>query len=198
MDPRLGPGQARRGRSIWPIEILVVCTGNTCRSPMAAALLARRLDDADVLATVSSAGLLFDGKPVTDHGLAVMADRGIDTSGHRSRRLTRELVDAADVVVGMARSHVREAVAMVPEALGRAFTLKEIVRRGEESGGRAADEPLGAWLARLGAGRRPSDLLGDSDADDVEDPIGGPRRSYQRTAEELDDLTARLARLLAS
>jgi protein-tyrosine-phosphatase len=176
----------------------MVCTGNTCRSPMAAALLARRLDDAGLKATVSSAGLLFDGKPVTDHGRAVMADRGSDTSGHRSRRLTRQLVDGADLVLGMARGHVREAVALAPETLGRAFTLKEIVRRGEESGGRAPDEPLDAWLARLGSGRRPSDLLGESDADDVADPIGGPRRSYQRTAEELDDLTARLARLLGS
>jgi len=176
----------------------MVCTGNTCRSPMAAALLARRLDHAGLKATVSSAGLLFEGRPVTDDGLAVMADRGIDTSGHRSRRITPELIDAADLVVGMERAHVREAVALVPGALARAFTLKEIVRRGEESGGRATDEPLGAWLARVGVGRRPSDLLGDSDADDVADPIGGPRRSYQRTAEELDDLTARLARLIGS
>jgi len=175
----------------------MVCTGNTCRSPMAAVLLARHLEDAGVKARVSSAGLLFDGKPVTDHGLAVMADRGIDTSGHRSRRLTGELVDTADLVLGMARSHVQEAVALVPGALRRTFTLKEIVRRGEESGGPAAGEPLDAWLARLGSGRRPSDLLGESDADDVADPIGGPRRGYQRTADELDDLTARLARLLA-
>jgi protein-tyrosine-phosphatase len=165
---------------------------------MAAALLARRLDDAGLKATVSSAGLLFDGKPVTDHGLAVMADRGIDTSGHRSRRLDRQLVEGADLVVGMARSHVREVVALVPEALGRTFTLKDLVRRGEESAGRGPDEPLAAWLARLGPGRRPSDLLGDSEADDVADPIGGPRRGYQRTADELDDLTARLARLLRS
>jgi len=165
---------------------------------MAAALLGRRLDDAGVKAVVSSAGLLFDGKPVTDHGLAVMADRGLDTSGHRSRRLRPDLIAGANLVVGMARSHVREAVALSPDALARAFTLKEIVRRGEETGGRAPDEPLDAWLARLGAGRRRSDLLGESDADDVADPIGGPRRRYERTADELDDLTARLARLLSS
>jgi hypothetical protein len=83
-----------------------------------------------------------------------------------------------------------------PSVLERAFTLKEIVRRGEEQGGWASGEPLEAWLARLGEGRRPADLLGDSDIDDVADPIGGPRRSYERTADELDDLTARLARLL--
>ena len=176
----------------------MLCTGNTCRSPMAAALLARRLEEAGVKAVVSSAGLLFDGKPATDHGLAVMADRGIDTSGHRSRKLHPDLVVGADLVIGMARSHVREAAALAPDVWGRAFTLKEIVRRGEERGGRAPGEPLGAWVARLHAGRRLTDLLGDSDADDVGDPIGGPRRRYDRTAEELDDLTARLARLLGT
>jgi protein-tyrosine-phosphatase len=165
---------------------------------MAAALLGRRLDDAGVKAVVSSAGLLFDGKPATDHGVAVMANRGLDTSGHRSRRLGPDLVAGADIVIGMARRHVREAVALAPDALGRTFTLKEIVRRGEERGGLAPGEPLEAWLARLQAGRRPSELLGDSDADDVADPIGRPRRSYERTAEELDDLTARLARLLGN
>ena len=174
----------------------MVCTGNTCRSPMAAALLGRRLDDAGVKAAVTSAGLLFDGRPATDHGRAVMADRGLDTSGHRSRRLRPDLVAGADIVVGMARTHVREAVALVPDSWGRTFTLKEIVRRGEELGGRASGEPLDDWLARLHAGRRRLDLLGESDADDVADPVGGPRRAYERTAQELEDLTARLARLL--
>src|SRR5689334_22069461 len=108
------------------IEILMVCTGNTCRSPMAAALLGRRLVEAGIAAVVTSAGLLFDGKPATDHGLAVMADRGLDTSGHRSRKLRPDLLAGADLVIGMARSHVREAVALAgPDLLRRAFTLKE-------------------------------------------------------------------------
>ncbi|MEW6476068.1 MAG: low molecular weight phosphatase family protein [Actinomycetota bacterium] len=187
-----------RVASIRAIEILMLCTGNTCRSPMAAALLSRRLDEAGVKAVVSSAGLLFDGRPATDHGQAVMADRGIDTSGHRSRKLRAEIVTDADIVIGMARSHVREAVALAPDVWTRAFTLKEIVRRGEERGGRAPGEPVEDWLARLHAGRRLPDLLGESGADDVADPIGGPLKSYERTAAELDDLTARLARLLGS
>jgi protein-tyrosine phosphatase len=164
---------------------------------MAAALLARRLDDTGVKATVSSAGLVSDGRPVTEFGLAVMAARGIDTAAHRSRRLRPEFLAGADLIIGMAREHVREAVVLAPEMFGRSFTLKELVRLGEERGGRRSGEPLEAWLARLHAGRRLPDLLGDSDADDVADPIGGPRRDYERTAAELDDLTARLARLLA-
>lgn len=168
---------------------------------MAAALLSRRLDDAGVDAVVSSTGILFDGEPATDHGVAVMADRGIDTSGHRSRKLRADMVTGSDLVIGMAREHVAEALAFGPENWGKAFTLKEIVRLGEEQGGREAGEPLQQWLARLHearlqSGRRPTDLFAPSADDDVADPIGGPRRSYQRTADELDDLTARLARLL--
>lgn len=165
---------------------------------MAAALLGRRLDDAGVEAVVSSAGMLFDGRPATEHGQRAMAGRGLDTSGHRSRKLRAEMVNGADLVIGMARSHVREAVALSPEVWKRAFTLKEIVRRGEERGGRAPGEALDDWLARLHAGRRLPDLLGDSADDDVADPIGGPLKSYERTAGELDDLTARLSRLLGS
>jgi len=161
-------------------------------------MLSRRLDVAGVKAVVSSAGLLFDGRPATDYGQAVMADRGIDTSGHRSRKVRADMLASADIVIGMAREHVREAVALFPDSWGRAFTLKEIVRLGEERGGRAPGEPLEQWLARLHEGRRRNDLLGDAAADDVPDPIGGPRRSYQRTAEELDDLTARLAGLLGN
>ena len=168
---------------------------------MAAALLARHLGDAGVEVVVSSTGILFDGRPATDFGVAVMADRGIDTSAHRSRKLRPEMVTGADIVIGMAREHVAEALAFGPEIWRRAFTLKEIVRLGEEHGGRKSEESLEQWLdglhqARLQAGARTTDLFAPSADDDVADPIGGPRRSYQRTAEELDDLTARLARLL--
>src|SRR2546423_4340317 len=140
----------------------MVCTGNTCRSPMAAALLGRRLEEAGVKAVVSSAGLLFAGKPATDHGRAVMADRGIDTSGHRSRRLRPDLLSGADIVIGMARTHVREAVALATDGMGRAFTLKEIVRRGEERGGGGAGGAVGGLAARLPPGPPPPQLLGAS------------------------------------
>jgi protein-tyrosine phosphatase len=164
---------------------------------MAAGLLAARLESSGLDAHVDSAGMLFDGRSATDFAVEVMATRDIDISGHRSRRLNGELLASADLVVGMARRHVREAVSACPDTWTRAFTLKELVRLGEERGPRAPDQPLDEWLAVLHAGRRLPDLLGDSDADDVADPIGGPRRAYERTAAELDDLTERLARLLA-
>lgn len=182
--------------TIAGIDLLIVCTGNICRSPMAAALLGEHLAERGLDTHVHSAGLLESGRPASDHGVAVMAERGLDTSCHRSRRLEPWLVRDADLVVGMSRGHVREVVALEPDAWPRTFTLKELVRRGEASPPRAPGQPLAEWLAGLHTGRSRTGLLGESTADDVADPIGLPRPAYERLAGELDDLSARLARLL--
>ena len=71
------------------------------------------------------------------------------------------------------------------------------MRRGEEVGGRRADESVRSWLARAGAGRRPLDLVRDDPFDDVADPGGRPRREDEDTADELDDLLSRVVELLA-
>lgn len=177
----------------------MVCTGNTCRSPMAAALLAERLAEAGVEAVVESAGTMrdYEGHPATGHGVACMAERGLDTSAHLSRRITPEMFKAADLIVGMGRAHVREVVIVANDTWSRAFTLKELVRRGEQHGPRRSGQSLEAWLAAVSAGRRMSDMAGDSRDDDVADPVGGPKQAYDQTAALLEDLTARLARLIA-
>lgn len=177
------------------MNVLFVCTGNTCRSPMAAALFAARLGEAGSESEVGSAGTLFDGRPATDHGVTCMAERGLDTSAHRSRKITPGLVKEPDLVIGLARSHVRDIVTLASDAWPRTFTLKEIVRRGEQHGPRAG-RPLGDWLVQMAAGRKLSDMLGNSASDDVADPIGGQKSAYDRTAGELEDLTRRLVRLL--
>jgi protein-tyrosine-phosphatase len=158
---------------------------------MAEALLCRKLADAGIDAHVHSAGLRFDGEPASANGVEVLAERGLDIGGHRSRIVTRELIEHADLVIAMAREHVREAVLLVPDAWTKTFTLKELVRRGADVGTRF-DEPLSAWLLRVHAGRTRAALLGSSEEDDVEDPIGSPRESYDRTATELDLLTDHL------
>jgi protein-tyrosine phosphatase len=165
---------------------------------MAEVLLRDRLDGLGVDARVSSAGLLQSGQPASAHGVDILRGRGLDMTTHRSRTMTREILSSADLLLGMAREHVREAVVLDPGLWPRTFTLKELVRRGEMTGPRRPGEPLRDWLARVGQGRRVADLTGSSPDDDVADPIGGPRKAYERTAEELDDLTARLSQLLAS
>lgn len=159
---------------------------------MAEALLRHRFAELGVDARVASAGLLQSGQPASAHGVDILRGRGIDMTTHRSRAITREILSSADLILAMAREHVREAVVMDPSLWPRTFTLKELVRRGEAAGPRRPGEALSEWLARVGQGRRVADLTGSSPADDVADPIGGPRSAYERLSMELDGLLDRL------
>ena len=162
---------------------------------MAEALLRDRLERHGVAAHVHSAGLLHAGEPASSHGVSVLRDLGLDLTSHRSTTMDDASLRDADLVLGMARLHVREAVVRVPSIWPRSFTLKELVRRGAEVGRRTPGQPFDEWLEKCHAGRATTDLLGDSPADDVADPIGTARPNYERTAAELQDLVDRLVDL---
>lgn len=157
---------------------------------MAEVLLRHHLAAAGVEATVSSAGLYPAGAPATDHGIAAMRDRGLHLDGHESRRMDGAMVRQADLVIGMAKEHVREAAVLHPQGLSKVFTLKELARGADAVGPRRADEPLDAWLGRIAAARRPGMLqgIGHDDELDVEDPVGRGRTDYDATADLLDEL----------
>lgn len=171
--------------------MLVVCTANQCRSPMAEALLRRRCADAGLAVGVSSAGSMPGGRPAAPGSVRAMARRGVDLAGHRSRALEAGEVARADLVLCMARRHCLEVVVLHPPAWPRTFTLRELVRRGEAAGPRRAGQPLDGWLGALGAGRVRADLLAEDGADDIADPMGGPDAGYEATAALLEDLVAR-------
>jgi protein-tyrosine phosphatase len=162
---------------------------------MTQGLLSARLAGHGQPVPVTSAGLLPGGQPPPAEVVTVMAARGIDVAGHRSRPVTADDLAAAALVVGLAREHVRHCVVLAPEAWPRAFTLRELVRAGRTAGPRAPGEPLSDWLARAAGSRTRRDLLGSSLADDVADPYGGPLAGYQATADLLDGLTRDLAAL---
>jgi protein-tyrosine phosphatase len=162
---------------------------------MAEALLRHRAEQEHLDIAVSSAGILFDGRPATDEAVETMANMGIDMSGHRSRILDADMVKAADLIVAMERLHAREAMVLVPDVFHHTFTFKELIRRGESVGPRGT-EPVQDWMALTSLGRRPLDLLGESEQDDVADPYRRSARVYAATAAELDDLVARLTRLM--
>lgn len=100
------------------MKILFVCSGNTCRSPLAEAIARRLITDAarsDV--TVSSAGTnAWDGSPASDGALLVGMERGLDLSSHRSRQLTQEIADDAELILAMAPSHLARIRELSPKA----------------------------------------------------------------------------------
>jgi protein-tyrosine-phosphatase len=153
-----------------PRNILLVCTGNTCRSPMAAALLAARLGDRCRVQSAGTAAL--PGEPASEFAVRVMAERGLDLSGHRSRPLVPELVAGADLVLTMTRGHRQAVVHLCPAAADRTFTLREFA-------GCPLHPPQGEDL-------------------DIPDPLGGSEQVYRQVADELarlvDAVAARMAR----
>ena len=125
-------------------KILLVCTGNICRSPLGAALLDRALQGrgaADI--EVASAGTgAWDGAPVSEGAYLVGLERGLDLSGHRARLLTRELVDESDLILTMARHHRARVDELGGE--GQVFVLGEYAgREGDEA---EVSDPFGGDL----------------------------------------------------
>jgi protein-tyrosine phosphatase len=159
---------------------------------MAEALLRQRASQLSLDLRASSAGLMYDGARASDGAIEAMKRRKIDLSGHASRVVHAGMLAEADLVLCMARMHLREAIVLDRECFSRTFTVKEFVRRAEAAGPRGA-EPFAEWLARVGAGRTPSHLLGDDPADEVRDPLGRSSRFYRRTADELAKLVEQVA-----
>jgi len=162
---REGVWNARTLRRLASMDFLFICTGNTCRSPMAAGLFRHRLaarlgcavsELADHRVCVGSAGTsAADGSKVSPEAVTVMRRRGVDISDHRARRVNPELIDQADCIYVMTRSHAGAVAAAVPSAEAKTKLL--------------------------------------SDDGDIEDPIGGGVSVYESCAANIEKaLTKRL------
>ncbi|MCW5558176.1 MAG: low molecular weight protein arginine phosphatase, partial [Verrucomicrobiae bacterium] len=103
--------------------ILFVCTGNTCRSPMAEALARTALAGRPEW-RVRSAGIgAVNGQPPSPHAVRALRDRGLDIASHRSQMLTARLVREADLVVALTRAHLDGIQYLYPEAAGKTVLL---------------------------------------------------------------------------
>ncbi len=110
--------------------ILVVCTANVCRSPMAAGLLRHRLQAAglDGAYEVRSVGTwAVTGAPASSHAEQVMARRGIDISHHRAREVTAADILEANLILVMTEVHREALLAEFPAARGKTYLLSEMV-----------------------------------------------------------------------
>ncbi|HWE68536.1 MAG TPA: hypothetical protein VG298_17985 [Acidimicrobiales bacterium] len=171
-------------------DVLFVCTGNLCRSPSAAWFFRQLLDRRGPEGvTVESSGVLGSTNDPPKRLIREGAAFGLDLKDHVPSKITLPEITRADLIIGMAREHVREVVLADTPAFAKTFTLREIVRRGRESGPRRDEESLTDWLGRIGSGRRHLDLIGDSSSDDTPDPMGGFSEDFRRMLQELDELT---------
>jgi protein-tyrosine-phosphatase len=126
------------------MRLLFVCTGNTCRSPLAEAIarkvaVERGLSDVEIASAGTSA---WDGAPASDGALLVGMERRLDLSGHRAQSLTRRLVEASDLILAMGPHHLDRI-----EALGggsKAFLLADFASHGTSA--RAISDPIGGEL----------------------------------------------------
>jgi protein-tyrosine phosphatase len=183
--------------------VLVVCTGNICRSPMAEALLreylGRHLDDPEVV-EVSSAGThARPGDPASSGMMSIATDWGVNLSDHWSRPLSPDLVAAQDLVLTMESGHRDRVALLAPGAGARTFLITEaaallavpVPRSGLQEAG-SVPERLAALVRQLQQVR--SRVA--PDAQDVPDPYGGSQQGYLDCAWHLADLVTPIGEAL--
>ena len=125
-------------------RILLVCTGNICRSPLAAALMQRAVTERGAEGIeVSSAGTgAWDGAPASEGAYLVALEQGLDLSGHRARLLTRDVVEHSDLILTMARHHRARVDELGGQ--GRVFVLGEYA--GRDGDAAEVGDPFGGDL----------------------------------------------------
>ncbi|NOJ70627.1 low molecular weight protein arginine phosphatase [Paenibacillus alvei] len=186
------------------IRILFVCTGNTCRSPIAEAMLKHMAEERGLEMHVQSAGVAaWDGTPMSQHAAAVLEEQDIGNHHEfRSAVLDEKRVQWADLILTLTTSHKRYVLQQFPSAHNKTFALKEYVSDPEQDQEQyqqlqslAADIQL-----KLAMGQAPTEeelvqlaeLQSRVPTMDVADPYGGSLEQYRITAAEIQAALARL------
>jgi protein-tyrosine phosphatase len=179
-------------------QVLVVCTGNVCRSPAAERLLAARLEDVPGISVTSAGTRALVGEPMDPQMARLVQDAGADPARFAARQVTAEEIRSADLVLTMAREHRSAVVGLEPSAVRRTFLLVELseLAASVAAGGwpPEVDDEVAARLAalpRLAPGHRGG--AGIAGEQQVVDPY---RRSAEVHAEAFAVIEAAVDRLV--
>ncbi|KQO61371.1 arsenate reductase/protein-tyrosine-phosphatase family protein [Curtobacterium sp. Leaf261] len=174
------------------LRVLVVCTGNVCRSPLTAQLLRQAVRDLPVVVDSAGTGALV-GEPMPPESLRIAADLDLDDAPwHRGAQLARQSIAAADLVLTATRSHRRFVAETEPRAVRYTFTIREFSRLvdtsapGPRRGGTTARERF-ANAVRAVAASRASVRQNVRHDDDLLDPFRQATHVYEQSAREITD-----------
>ena len=147
-------------------HILFVCTGNTCRSPLAEGILKNLLKSKGIEhIEVSSAGTAgLDNFPASENAVLAAKVWDVDISGHRSRPMNSRVIESADLILAMSPEHVNYILKLSPKAKNRTYLIKGF----------------------------PTPFSPSQEG--IRDPIGGPLDLYNQTYLELDEILRRIER----
>ena len=121
------------------MNILFVCTGNTCRSPMAAAIMDKLAVDNGLDVRIESAGIFAaDGEPASEEAVEALKKYDIDLSEHRSQQITPELIEKSDIIITMTEAH---KMILQDVAAEKTVTICELAEMDDE-----IEDPFGGDL----------------------------------------------------
>jgi Protein-tyrosine-phosphatase len=178
-------------------RILFVCTGNTCRSPMAEAMLRALARQKGISLEVRSAGVsTIDGLPISGHAATALRGKSVDHQGS-SRALSGEAVVWADLILTMTAAHKRGLLHYFPEAVDKAYTLKEYVN--QDTAVQADIEELERLYTEMHMKQALGQQLSSAERTrllelerripsfDIADPFGGTLSMYESCASEIEE-----------